>query len=78
MLTGPDGRRARSAVAELSRKGLSVSAGPPPDGALILAGEDDAVALTAGVHLTVRASSSGELDEEDDTLATPVEAGRQQ
>ena len=64
--------------AELSRKGLSVSSGPPPDGALILAGEDDAVALTAGVHLTVRAASSGELDEEDGTLATTVEAGRQQ
>ena len=78
VLTGADGRRARSAVAELSRKGLSVSASPPPDGALILAGEDDATALTAGVHLTVRAASSGELDEEDDTLATPVEAGRQQ
>jgi Kef-type K+ transport system membrane component KefB len=78
VLAGTDGRRARSAVAELSRKGLSVSGGPPPDGALILAGEDDATALTAGVHLTVRAASSGELDEDDGTLATTVEAGRQQ
>jgi Kef-type K+ transport system membrane component KefB len=78
VLIGTDGRRTRSAAAELSRKGLSVSTGPPPDGALIVAGEDDAAALAAGAHLTVRAASSGELDEEDGTLTTPVEAGRQQ
>ncbi len=78
VLAGSDGRRVRAAVSELSRKGLSVSSGQPPDGALIIAGEDDAAALTAGVHLTVRAASSGELDEQDGTLATPVEAGRQQ
>ena len=63
MLAGDEGRRARSAVAELARKGLYASSGPPPDGALILAGEDDATALTAGVHLTVRAASSEEIDE---------------
>jgi Kef-type K+ transport system membrane component KefB len=78
VLAGSDGRRARSAMSELSRKGLPVSSGPPPDGALIVAGEDDAAALAAGVHLTVRAASSGELDEQDGTLVSTVEAGRQQ
>ena len=78
VLVGADGRRARAAVAELSRKGISASSGPPPEGSLRVAGEDDAAAAGAGVHLTVRAASSGDLDQEIGIPVSTVEAGRQQ
>jgi hypothetical protein len=48
---------------------------------LRIAGEDDATGRTAGVHLTVRAASSGDLAEEAEDVGTPVsavQAGRQQ
>jgi len=77
VLVGADGRRVRAAVAELSRKGISASSGPPPAGSLRIAGEDDAAALAAGVHLTVRAASSGDLDEEVGTAVSALEPGRQ-
>ena len=77
VLVGADGRRTRAAVAELSRKGISASSGLPPEGSLRVAGEDDAAALAAGVHLTVRAASSGDLDEEVGTPVSVLEPGRQ-
>ena len=78
VLVGADGRRARAAVAELSRKGISASSGSPPEGSLRVAAEDDAAAVGAGVHLTVRAASSGDLDQEIGIPVSTVEAGRQQ
>jgi Kef-type K+ transport system membrane component KefB len=78
VLVGADGRRARAAAAELSRKGLSASSGLPPEGSLRVAGEDDAAALAAGAHLTVRSASSGDLDEEVGSPVSAVELGRQQ
>jgi Kef-type K+ transport system membrane component KefB len=77
VLVGADSRRARAAVAELSRKGMTVSSDPPPEGSLLVAGEEDAAALAAGVHLTVRAASSGELQEEVGIPVSTLEAGRQ-
>lgn len=77
VLVGADGRRVRAAVGELSRKGISAGSGLPPEGSLRVAGEDDAAALAAGVHLTVRAASSGDLDEEVDTPVSALEPGRQ-
>ena len=79
ILAGDEGRRARSAAAELARQGIHASSGPPPDGALVIASEDGAAA-GATVHLTVRAGS-GEDIEERHTIGTPVSAlepGRQQ
>ena len=77
VLVGADGRRVRAAVAELSRKGISASSGLPPGGSLRVAGEDDAAALAAGLHLTVRAASSGDLDDEVGTPVSALELGRQ-
>ncbi len=77
VLVGADGRRVRAAVAELSRKGISASSGLPPEGSLRIAGEDDAAVLAAGVHLTVREASSGDLDEEAGTPVSVLEPGRQ-
>ena len=79
ILAGDEGRRARSAAAELARQGIHASSGPPPEGALVIASEDGAAA-GAAVHLTVRAGS-GEDIEERHTIGTPVsvlEPGRQQ
>jgi Kef-type K+ transport system membrane component KefB len=79
ILAGDEGRRARSAAAELARQGIHASSGPPPDGALVIASQDGG-ATGATVHLTVRAGS-GEDIEERHTIGTPVSAlepGRQQ
>jgi hypothetical protein len=78
-LAGDEGRRARSAAAELTQQGIHASSGPPPEGALVIASEDSA-ATGAAVHLTVRAGS-GEDIEERHAIGTPVSAlepGRQQ
>jgi Sodium/hydrogen exchanger family len=77
VVAGAEGRRARATVTELTRKGISASSGPPPDGSLIIAGDDDAAALAAGVQLTVRAASSGELVEEVGTPVSALEPERQ-
>jgi len=78
-LAGDEGRRARSAAAELTQQGIHASSGAPPEGALVIASEDGA-ATGAAVHLTVRAGS-GEDIEERHAIGTPVSAlepGRQQ
>jgi Kef-type K+ transport system membrane component KefB len=78
-LAGDEGRRARSAAAELTQQGIHASSGPPPEGALVIASEDSAT-TGAAVHLTVRAGS-GEDIEERHAIGTPVSAlepGRQQ
>jgi Kef-type K+ transport system membrane component KefB len=71
VLAGADGRRSRSDVAELTHRGIQARSGPPPEGALLVAGEDGAEAVAAGVHLTVRASSSEDLEARPE-IATPV------
>jgi hypothetical protein len=79
VLAGADGRRGRSGVADLTHLGIQASSGPPPDGALLVAGEDGAQAVAAGAHLTVRAGSSEDLEARPE-IATPVSAlepGRQ-
>ena len=79
VLAGADGRRGRSDVADLAHRGIQASSGPPPDGALLITGEDGAEAVTAGAHLTVRAGSSEDLEARPE-IATPVSAlepGRQ-
>jgi Kef-type K+ transport system membrane component KefB len=78
-VAGDEGRRARSAAAELTQQGIHASSGPPPEGALVIASEDG-TATGAVVHLTVRAGS-GEDIEERHAIGTPVSAlepGRQQ
>jgi Kef-type K+ transport system membrane component KefB len=79
VLARADGRRSRSDVAELTHRGIQASSGPPPDGALLVTGEDGAEAVTAAAHLTVRAGSSEDLEARPE-IATPVstlEPGRQ-
>jgi Kef-type K+ transport system membrane component KefB len=79
VLSGADGRRSRSGVADLIHRGIQASSGPPPDGALLVAGEDGTAAAVATVHLTVRAGSSEDLEARPE-IATPVcalEPGRQ-
>jgi Kef-type K+ transport system membrane component KefB len=79
VLTGPDSRRSRSGVAELAHLGIQARSGPPPDGALLVAGEDGAEAIDGVAHLTVRAGSSEDLEARPE-IATPVstlEPGRQ-
>jgi Kef-type K+ transport system membrane component KefB len=71
VLAGSDRRRSRSDVAELTHRGIKASSGPPPDGALLVTGEDGAEAVTAGAHLTVRAGSSEDLEARPE-IATPV------
>ena len=71
VLAGADGRRSRSDVAELTHRGIQASSGPPPEGALLVAGEDGAAAVAAGAHLTVRAGSSEDLEARPE-IATPV------
>src|SRR5579859_5171851 len=68
VLAGADGRRGRSGLAELTHRGIKASSGPPPEGALIVAGEDGAA---AGPHLTVRAGSSEDIEARP-VIATPV------
>jgi Kef-type K+ transport system membrane component KefB len=78
VLAGPDGRRSRGGVADLTHLGIQTSSGPPPDGALIVVGEDGAAAA-AGAHLTVRAGSGEDIEARPE-IATPVSAlepGRQ-
>jgi Kef-type K+ transport system membrane component KefB len=77
VLSGGDGRRSRSGVAELTHRGIQASSGVPPEGSLIVIGEDSAPA--AGAHLTVRAGSSEDIEARPE-IATPVSAvelGRQ-
>jgi Kef-type K+ transport system membrane component KefB len=77
VLSGGEGRRSRSGVAELTHRGIQVSCGPPPEGSLIVVGEDGAP--NAGAHLTVRAGSSEDIEDRPE-IATPVSAvepGRQ-
>jgi Kef-type K+ transport system membrane component KefB len=80
VLTGGEGRRARSAAADLTRQGISASTGAAPDGSLLVAGEDGASAVRAEVHLSVRAGSREDIGEHTG-IATPasvLEPGRQQ
>jgi Kef-type K+ transport system membrane component KefB len=77
VLSGAEGRRIRSGVAELTHRGIQVSSGPPPEGSLIIVGEDGAP--DSGAHLTVRAGSSEDIEDRPE-IATPVSAvepGRQ-
>jgi hypothetical protein len=77
VLAGPEGRRSRSGVAELNHRGIQASSGPPPEGSLVVAGEDGGAA--AEVHLTVRAGSGEDIEARPE-IATPVSAlepGRQ-
>jgi Kef-type K+ transport system membrane component KefB len=77
VLSGGEGRRSRSGVAELTHRGIQASSGSPPEGSLIVVGEDSAPA--AGAHLTVRAGSSEDIEARPE-IATPVSAvepGRQ-
>jgi Kef-type K+ transport system membrane component KefB len=79
VLTGPDSRRSRSGVAELTHRGIQARSGPPPEGALLVAGEDGAEAIDGSAHLTVRAGSSEDLEARPE-IATPISAlepGRQ-
>jgi Kef-type K+ transport system membrane component KefB len=79
VLTGPDSRRSRSGVAELTQRGIRARSGPPPEGALLVAGEDGAEAVDGEAHLTVRAGSSEDLEARPE-IATPLSAlepGRQ-
>ena len=71
VLARADGRRSRSGVAELTHRGIQASSGPPPDGALLVTGEEGAEAAAAGAHLTVRAGSSEDLEARPE-IATPV------
>ena len=79
VLTGADGRRSRGEVAELTHRGIRARSGPPPEGALLVVGEDGAAAVAGGAHLTVRAGSSEDIEARPE-IATPVSAlepGRQ-
>jgi len=71
VLTGADGRRSRSELADLTHRGIQARSGPPPEGALLVAGEDGAGAIDGGAHLTVRAGSSEDLEARPE-IATPV------
>jgi hypothetical protein len=73
VLAGADGRRSRSrsGVAELTHRGIQASSGPPPDGALLVTGEEGAEVVAAGAHLTVRAGNSEDLEARPE-IATPV------
>jgi Kef-type K+ transport system membrane component KefB len=78
VLAGADGRRGRS-VAQLSQLGIQARSGPPPEGALLVVGEDGAAAVAPEAHLTVRAGSSEDIEARPE-IATPVselEPGRQ-
>jgi Kef-type K+ transport system membrane component KefB len=79
VLTGAEGRRGRSELAELTHQGIQARSGPPPEGALLVIGEDGAAAVAGGAHLTVRAGSSEDIEARPE-IATPLfelEPGRQ-
>jgi Kef-type K+ transport system membrane component KefB len=79
VLTGGESRRSRSGVAELTHRGIEARSGPPPEGALLVAGEDSVAAAANRVHLTVRAGSGEDIEARPE-IATPVSAlepGRQ-
>ena len=78
-VAGDEGRRARSAAAELTQQGIHASSGPPPEGALVIASEDG-TATGAAVHLTVRAGSGEDIEERHaiGTSVSALEPGRQQ
>jgi K+:H+ antiporter len=71
VLTGADGRRSRSGLAELTHRGIQASSGPPPDGALLITGEDGAAAVAAVAHLIVRAGSAEDIEARPE-IATPA------
>jgi Kef-type K+ transport system membrane component KefB len=71
VLAGAEGRRSRADLADLTHRGIQARSGPPPEGALIVAGEDSAAAAVTGVHLTVRAGSSEDIEARPE-IATPV------
>jgi Kef-type K+ transport system membrane component KefB len=80
VLAKSDGRRGRGGAAELTVNGIPASTGPPPKGSLLVASEDGASAVATGVHLTVRAGSSEDIDDRP-RIVTPASArepGRQQ
>jgi K+:H+ antiporter len=70
VLTGPDGRRSRGGVVELSQRGIRASSGPPPEGALVVAAQNGA-ATAAGVHLAVQAGTNEDLEARPE-IASPV------
>jgi Kef-type K+ transport system membrane component KefB len=79
VLAGGDGRRSRAGLAGLTHRGIQARSGPPPEGALIVVGDDGAAAVATDVHLTVRAGSSEDIEARPE-IATPVSAlepGRQ-
>jgi Kef-type K+ transport system membrane component KefB len=79
VLAGGERRRSRGDVAELTSRGISASSGAPPAGSLLVASEEGAAAAVTGVHLTVRAGSSEDIDDRPE-IASPVfvlESGRQ-
>jgi Kef-type K+ transport system membrane component KefB len=71
VLAGADGRRGRSDVADLAHRGIQASSGPPPEGALLVVGEDGATAVATAAQLIVRAGSSEDLEARPE-IATPV------
>ena len=79
VLVGGEGRRVRSAAAELARQGISASSGTVPEGALLVASEDGASGVRPEVHLNVRAGSREDIEDRPE-IASPVSAlepGRQ-
>jgi Kef-type K+ transport system membrane component KefB len=79
VLVGGEGRRGRGAAAELIRHGMTASSGPAPEGSLLVASEEDASAVPAELNLSVRASSSEDIDDRP-AIASPasaLEPGRQ-
>jgi hypothetical protein len=84
VLAGGDGRRSRSGVADLTHRGIQASTGPPPEGALLVVGDDGATAVATEAHLTVRAGSTEDIEARPEIAApAPVtgsgalEPGRQ-
>ena len=71
VLAGADSRRGRSGLAELTHRGIQASIGPPPDGALLITGEDGTAVVAAVAHLTVRAGNAEDIEARPE-IATPV------
>ena len=71
VLVGADGRRSRSGVADLTHRGIQASSGPPPEGALLVVGDDGATAVATEAHLTVRAGSTEDIEARPE-IAAPV------
>jgi Kef-type K+ transport system membrane component KefB len=63
VLGGSDSRQGRSGAAELARQGIPASIGPPPERSLLVASEGAASAVATGVHVTVRAGSTEDIDD---------------